>query len=449
MPANGPYLIVLTLAAIALLLFLILVAKLHAFLALLLSSMVLGLAAGMSPQTVLKSIQAGFGEALGFIAVVVGLGAMIGRYLEHSGGGRALAEWLLRKSGRDHAAWAVLIAAFLVGLPIFFEVGFIILVPLIWNLARESKRSLLYYGMPMTAALTITHALVPPHPAPAAAAQLLGADLGRTILYGVVVSLPMAIVGGIFYGGWIARKLFIPVPVMAAREESPVDDGRQARPLVPLVLLTLLLPVIFIFAGTISGATDAPGKTVLGFLGHPFTALAVTTLAAMFWFGFRRGLDRNQISKMATESLAPIGTLLVIMGGGGAFKQVIVDSGVGPYAGQLLASSSISPLIVAYLIAAAMRVAQGSATVAIITAAGIVAPLVKSLTGYRPEMIVLSVCCGGTILSHVNDAGFWMVKEYFGMSVTQTLRSWSAMKVIVSIFGFALVLAAQALFFAP
>src|SRR3984893_3757484 len=194
MPENGAFLILLTLASLAFLLFLILVVKLHAFLALLLCSMAMGLGAGMPPDKVLKSIQTGFGDALGFIAVVVGLGAMIGRFLEYSGGGRALADWLLKKFGRDRAVWAVLTAAFLVALPIFFEVGFIILVPLVWNLARESKRSLLYYGLPMCAALTVPHSMVPPHPAPAAAAQLLGADLGRTILYGAAVSIPMAII---------------------------------------------------------------------------------------------------------------------------------------------------------------------------------------------------------------------------------------------------------------
>lgn len=439
----GPALILLTLGSIVLLLILILVVKLHAFIALLLSSMALGLAAGMSGTAVLKSIQNGFGEALGFIAIVVGLGAMVGQFLEHSGGGRALADWLLAKFGRDRAPWAMLTAAFLVGLPIFFEVGFIILVPLVWSLARESKRSLLFYGMPMTAALTITHALVPPHPAPAAAAQLLGADLGRTILYGAAASIPMAIVGGIFYGGWIARRMFIPVPPMAARAQAA--GAAAPAPPVPLVILILLLPVILIFAATATVWADIPGKSALAFFGHPFTALIVTALAALFFFGLRRGLDRNGISKMATESLAPIGTLLVIMGGGGAFKQVIVDCGVGPYAGKLLVAHSISPLLIAYLIAAAMRVAQGSATVAIITAAGIVAPLVKSIAGYRPEMIVLAVCCGGTVLSHVNDAGFWLVNEYFGMTPPQTLKSWSVMKVIMSLAGIALVLGVQAL----
>ena len=439
MPANGPYLVALTLAAIALLLFLILAVRLHAFLALLISSMALGLAAGMGPQKVLKSIQFGFGDALGFIAVVVGLGAMIGRFLEHSGGGRALADWLLLKFGRDRAVWAVLTAAFLVGLPIFFEVGFIILVPLAWNLARESKRSLLYYGLPMCAALTVPHSMVPPHPAPAAAAQLLGADLGLTILYGAAVSLPMAIVGGIIYGGWISRRIFVPLPAMAVPETE--SSQPVSAPPVPLVILILIMPVLFIFAATVS-----PGQKVLGFFGHPFAALLVTTLIAMLFFGFRRGLNLSQVGRMATESLAPIGTLLVIMGAGGAFKQVIVDSGVGPYAGKLLVSSSISPLVVAYLVAAAMRAAQGSATVAIITAAGIIAPLVKSIPGYTPEMIVLALCCGGTCLSHVNDAGFWIVNQYFGMTVPQTLRSWTVMKVITSLTGIAVVLAAQALF---
>ncbi len=207
------------------------------------------------------------------------------------------------------------------------------------------------------------------------------------------------------------------------------------------MILILVMPVMFIFAATIS-----PGQNVLAFFGHPFAALMVTTLVAMLFFGFRRGLDRNQVARMATESLAPIGTLLVIMGAGGAFKQVIVDSGVGPYAGQLLVSSSISPLVVAYIVAASMRAAQGSATVAIITAAGIVAPLVKSIPGYTPEMIVLALCCGGTCLSHVNDAGFWIVNQYFGMTVPQTLRSWTVMKVITSVSGIGLVLAAQAIF---
>ena len=438
------HLLLLTAGAIVLLLVLILAVRLHAFLALLICAMVLGVAAGMPPDKVLKSIQNGFGEALGFIAVVVGLGAMIGRFLEHSGGGRALADWLLAKFGKDNAAWAMLVASFLVGLPIFFEVGFVIMVPLVWNLARETKRSLLYYGLPMAAALTITHSLVPPHPAPAAASQLLGSDLGRTILYGVATSIPMAVIAGIFFGTWRAKRLFIPVPEIAAESMAPRESGLPAPP-IPLVVLLLLLPVLLIFGATIATLRDLPFRAVAVFLGHPFTALTIAVLIAIYFFGIRRGLNREQAAKMAAESLAPMGALLCIMGGGGAFKQVIVDSGVGAYLGQLLITSSISPLLVVYIVAAAMRLAQGSATVAIITAAGIVAPIVKGIPGYSPEILVLALCCGGTAFSHVNDSGFWLVNQCFGMTVPQTLRSWTAMKIVSSVAGLGIVFALQAL----
>ena len=444
MPANGPYLILMTVVAIALLLTLIMALKLHAFLALLVSSMALGLAVGMPPDKVLKSIQSGFGDALGFIAVVVGLGAMIGRFLEHSGGGRVLADWLLAKFGTERAVWAMLVAAFLVGLPLFFEVGFVILAPLVWNLSRETKRSLLFYGLPMAAALTTTHSMVAPHPAPAAAAQLFGADLGLSILYGIAVSVPMAIVGGILYGGWIAKRMNIPVPAIS--EEAPKADTSQGPPpSLAVVILLLLLPVLLIFGATVSNLYKVPFSGAATFFGHPFSALTLTALIAIYWFGIRRGVTRDNAQKMAAQSLAPMGALLCIMGGGGAFKQVIVDSGVGQYAGHLLMTSSISPLIVAWVIAAAMRIAQGSATVAIITAAGIVAPIVKGIPGYSPNILILALCCGGSGFSQVSDSGFWLVNQYFGLSVAQTLKSWTAMKVIESIVGLGIVMALHAI----
>jgi gluconate transporter len=405
----------------------------------LISSYALGLITGMAPAKLLKSIQSGFGEALGFIAIVVALGAIIGRFLEYSGGGRHLADWLLKKFGPSRTPWALLSAAFLVGLPIFFEVGFIILVPLAWNLARESKRSLLYYGLPIACALTVVHAMVPPHPAPAAAAQLFHADLGKTILLGIAVSIPMAIAGGIMYGLWIAKRVFVPVPEMGL-VEAPVNNPVKP-PSVPQVLLTLLLPVLLIFAAAYMNLSDPKADNFFTLIGHPFSALLITTLLALVTFGAQKALTRAQISSMSTDALAPIGSLLAIMGGGGAFKQVIVDSGVGLYAGQLLASSAISPILVAYLVACALRMAQGSATVAIITAAGIVAPLVKDIPGQSPELLVLALCAGGTILSHVNDAGFWIVNQYFGMTVPQTLRTWTVMKVITSVVGLSIVLA--------
>ena len=429
--------LLLTLAAIGLLLILILYIKLHAALALIITSMTLGLAAGMNPPAVLISMQKGFGEALGFIAIVLGLGAMIGAYIESSGGGRVLADWLLEKFGKERAIWAVLLASFLVGLPLFFEVGFIVLIPVIWSLTRESKKSLLYFGMPMATAMTVAHALVPPHPAPAAAAQLLGADLGKAILLGVALSIPMIITGGIVYGTWIARRLYIPLPEFALRQQEAVNGQ---PPNVGLVILLLILPVLLILAATIAG----PSNKVMQFLGHPFTALTVTALLSMIFLGAMRGLNRKTIAKLATDSLAPIGSLLFIMGGGGALKQIIVDTGGGDTVGKMLASSHVSLLLVAFLMSGLMRLAQGSATVAIITAAGIIAPMAKVATGYRPEMIYLAVCCGGTMISHVNDAGFWMVNQYFGMTVSQSLRTWSTAKFTVAILGFGIIMVVQA-----
>jgi gluconate transporter len=443
MPPSGGTLILLTAASIAFLLFLILVLKLHAFVGLMITAMALGLSAGMAPEKVLRSIQTGFGEALGFVAVVGGLGTMIGRYLEYSGGGRALADWLLAKFGPDRAAWAMLVAAFLVGLPIFFEVGVAILAPLVWNLTRETKRSLLVYGLPTAAALTVVHAMVPPHPAPAAASQLLGSNLGMTILYGTALSIPMTIAAGILYGQWSAKRIYVGVPKMAEAVTSE-SDGKTPPP-VPMIILLLILPVLLIFGATIATLWNIPFKPVAVFFGHPFTALTLTTLIALYFFGIRRGLSRDKAAKMAADSLAPMGALLCIIGGGGAFKQVIVDSGAGPYLGKMLITSSISPLIVVYLVSLAMRIAQGSATVAIITAAGIVAPIVKGIPGYSPEVLVLALCCGGTAFSHVNDSGFWMVNQYFGMTVPQTLKSWTAMKVISSIVGITIIMGAHAL----
>ncbi len=430
-------LLFLALGAVALLLFLILVFRVHAFLAMLFSAFAMGLAAGQTPAAVLKSIQFGFGDALGFISVVLGLGAMIGAYLEHSGGGIALADWLISKFGRDRSQWAMLLAAFLVGLPIFFEVGFIILVPLVYSLTREGKRPLLVYGLAMAAPLTVLHSLVPPHPAPAAAAQLLGADLGKTILYGVLLSIPMTLISGMVYGQWIAKRIDVPMP--AAALEAPPEQTKNP-PSVGIIVLLLVLPVLLIL-----GATLQPKNPVMVLLGHPFSALLVTLIASMILLGSARGLDRDKITALATKSLAPIGSLLLIMGAGGALKQVIVDTGAGAMAGKMLSALSISPLIVAFIMAAGLRVAQGSATVSIITAAGIMAPIVKVMPGYRPEMMYLALCCGGTSLSHVNDAGFWIVNQYFGLTVPQTLKSWTMMKLISGIVGFAIVLAVNAI----
>jgi gluconate transporter len=402
--SHGAYLVTATVVAVGLLLLLILAAKMHAFLALLISSMALGLAAGMPGAQVLKSIQTGVGDALSFVAVVVALGAMLGRFTEYSGGGGVLADWLLDKFGLKRASWAGLAAGFLVGLPVFFEVGFVILAPLTWNLAKESKRSLLFFALPMAAALTVLHSLAPPHPAPSVAAQMLGADMGRTILFGVALSIPLMIVSGIWYGTRISSRISPALPTLATQPANN-EPAALPPPSVGLVVSLLAMPVILILAATLADLFKLPGKAAYDFIGHPFSALLITVLAAGYFFGIRRGLSPGEVTRLATDSLKPLATLLLIIGGGGAFKQVIVDCGVAPYTGQLFASTGISPLLVAFLLAVALRAAAGSATVAIVTTAGILAPLMKQFAGYRPELVVLAVCCGGTTLSHVNDSG--------------------------------------------
>ncbi|HXJ38836.1 MAG TPA: gluconate:H+ symporter [Bryobacteraceae bacterium] len=430
-------LILLAFGAVALLLFLILVVRMHAFLAMLISAFAMGLAAHMAPAAVLKSIQFGFGDALGFISVVLGLGAMIGAYLEHSGGGRALADYLIEKFGQDKAAWAMMLAAFLVGLPIFFEVGFIILVPLVYNLTREGKRSLLVYGLAMAAPLTVLHSLVPPHPAPAAAAQLLGTDLGHAILYGTLLAIPMTLVSGMMYGQWIAKRIEVPLPPAAL--EIPVERVKNP-PSVGIVVMLLVLPVLLIL-----GAAIWPKNQLMVLLGHPFSALLVTLVGAMVLLGSSRGMTRQEITDLANKALGPTASLLLIMGAGGALKQVIVDTGAGAMAGKMLAAAPISPLLVGFIMATVLRAAQGSATVSIITAAGIIAPIMKGLPGYRPDLMFLALCCGGTGFSIVNDAGFWIVNQYFGLTVPQTFKTWTAMKVISSLVGFGIVMAISAL----
>ncbi len=430
-------LILLAFGAVALLLFLIIVLRMHAFLAMLISAFAMGLAAHMAPAVVLKSIQAGFGDALSTITVVLGLGAMIGAYLEHSGGGRALADWLIDKFGQDKAAWALMLAGFLVGLPIFFEVGFIIMVPLVYNLTREGKRSLLVYGLAVTAPLTILHSLVPPHPAPAAAAQLLGIDFGTAVLYGTLLSIPMTLVSGMWYGQWIGKRINVPLP--AAALEVPVARDKNP-PAVFGVAVLLLLPVILIGCATLW-----PKVPVMVLIGHPFSALLITLLASMLLLGTARGLSTQKLTDLANKAVGPTASLLLIMGAGGGLKQIIVDSGAGAMAGKMMAQAHISPLWAAFLMAGVLRLAQGSATVSIITAAGIIAPIVKGLPGYRPELLFLALCCGGTGFSIVNDAGFWIVNQYFGLTVGQTLKTWTVMKMISAFVGFGIVLAINAL----
>lgn len=431
------YLGSVVIAAVVILLFLIIKWKMQPFIALLLISMTTALAAGMPPDTVMKCIEKGMGGTLGFIAVVVGLGAMFGQLLEVSGGAERLTLTLLRVFGKDRATWAMSMAGFLVAIPVFFDVGFIILVPLVYSLSRDTKKSLLHYGIPLLAGLAVTHSFVPPTPGPIAVAQLVGADLGRVILFGTIIGLPCAILAGPIFGPWIAKRIHATVPDYMENEEARKSWKEEELPGFGIVFGMVLLPLFLILLNTVSSvflAEDSTVRAVLSFIGHPFFALTAATLLAFTLLGTCRGLTRDQVNKVATSALAPAGIIILVTGAGGVFKQVLIDSGAGNALAQGLAKTGFHPVWVAFLIALVVRAVAGSATVAMLTAGGIIAPLLIE-TQIEPALLVIAIASGATAVSHVNDSGFWLVNRYFGLTTKQTLQSWTVMESIIGITG--------------
>lgn len=435
-------LILVALAGIALLLFLVMHTKLQAFVALLLVSLLVGTATGMPLNHVLDSIKNGMGGTLGFVAVVVGLGAMFGGILDVSGGVDRLGQELIRKLGEDRAQWALGLTGFIISIPVFFEVGFIIIVPLVYGLTRKTGRSLLYYGIPLVAGLAVTHAFIPPTPGPIAVADLLGADLGWVILFGAIAGLPAMAIAGPLYGRFIARRLQLGVPEYMELKAPKHEDS---LPAFGAVIAIIAVPLLLILLNTFSAAILSEGNTLraaLTFLGHPFVALIIATLLAFYFLGSRQGFSREEVNKIATKALEPAGLIILITGAGGVFKQVLIDSGVGDVLGEAMAGSVLPPVALAFIISAVVRIAQGSATVAMITSAGIMAPILGTLhiDGAMRGLMVIAIAAGATILSHVNDSGFWLVKQYFGMSEKDTLRSWTVMETIIAGVGIAMVL---------
>ena len=439
MSSSPAYLATVVAAAVAVLLFLIIRWKQQPFVSLILVSMATALAAGMPISTVMACIEKGMGGTLGFIAVVVGLGAMFGQLLEVSGGAERLTLTLLRVFGRKRASWALSLAGFLVAIPIFFDVGFIILVPLVYALTRETKRPLLFYGIPLLAGLAVTHAFVPPTPGPIAVAQLVGADLGRVIFYGLLIGLPCAILAGPLFGAWIAERVPSAIPAYMEGESARREWDEQALPGFGLVFGILLLPLLLILLNTVTHAA-LPGEAyqtvrqVCAFIGHPFFALTAATLIAFTALGTCRGLSREKVNEVATSALAPAGLIILVTGAGGVFKQVLVDSGAGKALAETLSGTGLHPVWAAFLIALVVRAVAGSATVAMLTAGGIIAPLLADAK-VEPALIVIAIAAGATAVSHVNDSGFWLVNRYFGLTPKDTLKSWTAMETIIGLTG--------------
>ncbi len=434
--------IIVALAGILLLLFLVIRLKVQAFVALLVVSLLVGIAAGMPLLGILESIKKGMGETLGFVAVVVGLGAMFGRMLEISGGIERLARGLLEKFGEANAQWALALTGFIVSIPIFFDVGFIIIVPLVYGLTRKTGRSLLYYGIPLIAGLAVTHAFVPPTPGPIAVAELLHVELGWVILFGIVAGIPATIVAGPLFAKHLAKRIHVKVPDYFEVDNKSLEHEKDL-PSFGAVVGIIFVPLLLILLNTVSSAWLAEGmaREALAFAGHPFVALIVATLLAFFLFGKRRGFSAEEVQSIATKALEPAGIIILVTGAGGVFKQVLIDSGVGKVLGEMMAASSMPPILLAFLAAALIRIAQGSATVAMITAAGIMSPIVTALSmqGAILGLMVIAIAAGASIASHVNDSGFWLVNRYFGLSEKDTLRSWTIVATLIALVGFLVV----------
>ncbi|GAB6991630.1 GntP family permease [Paenibacillus pini] len=435
-------LIVWTVITIVFLILFIAKFKWNPFVTLLLSALLLGFLTGMKPLDIVDSVTKGLGGTLGTIAIVIGLGTMLGKMMAESGGAEQIATTLVNRFGEKRVHWAMMIVGFIVGIPVFFEVGVILLIPIIFTVARKTKMSLLQIGIPILAGLSTVHGLVPPHPAPMIAIDAYQASLGPTILYSLIVGLPAAIIAGPVFGKWIGKRIKVEPPAQLAEQFSASND--KELPSFGLTLFTILLPVILMLIGSVATIIDPQavhGFTVFcEFIGHEIIALLIAVVFSFFSLGFSRGFTKEQVSKFTSECLAPTATIILIIGGGGAFKQVLITSGVGDAIAQIATSAHINIIIFAWFVAALIRVATGSATVAMTTAAGIIAPVLALNPSANVELVVLATGAGSIVLSHVNDAGFWMVKEFFNMTVPQTLKSWTVMETLLSVISLILIL---------
>tara|TARA_R110002060_G_scaffold5604_7_gene8758 strand:- start:7664 stop:9022 length:1359 start_codon:yes stop_codon:yes gene_type:complete len=434
-PIQTKYNMPLFIVILGILLLFILIAKfkLNAFITFIIVSLFVGIAEGMEPLSVVDSIQKGIGSILGFLVIILGLGAMLGKLVADSGAAQRITTQLVEKFGKKNIQWAVVLTGFIVGIPMFYSVGFVILVPLVFTIAAATGLPLLYVGLPMLASLSVTHGYLPPHPAPTAIAATFNADIGKTLLYGILVAIPAIIVAGPLLSRTLKGINATPLkefinPVILKEEEMPSMANSIISALLPVILIAIAALAEFSLPDTFFL------KKALIFIGNPAIAMLISVLVAIYTLGLGRGKKMKEVMDSVGSAITGITMVLLIIAGSGALKQVLIDSGVSEYIGAMLKESSISPLILAWLIATVIRVCVGSATVAGLTAAGIVLPLIQG-TGVSPELMVLAIGSGSLMLSHVNDSGFWLFKEYFNLSVKDTLKSWTVMETTVGVMG--------------
>lgn len=418
---------------IAVLLFLILALRVNAFIALILVSLGVGMGVGMAPMAALEAVQKGVGGTLGSLALILGLGAMLGGLIAESGAAQVISQKLIGSFGLRQLPWAMVLTGFIVGVPMFYSVAFLVVIPIIFAVANETKLPILYVAIPIISALSVTHGFLPPHPAPTTIVEFYGADMQLTLLYGLALAIPTVILAGVVFGKTFKNYHTLWPEKLFKRESL---EGRRL-PTFGISVLTALIPVLLMGIAAIAKLTfsaENPFNQILQFIGDPIISLLIAVLAAVRTLGMRSGRSLGMVMNDLSESVKPIAIIMLIIAGGGAFKEVLVVSGTSDYIVDLMKNVSLSPLVLAWCIAAALRIAIGSATVAALTAAGIIQPLVA--TGHvSPELLVLATGAGSLTCSQVNDTGFWLFKEYFNLSIVQTLKSWTVMETIVSIVG--------------
>ncbi|MBM6629267.1 gluconate permease [Mammaliicoccus vitulinus] len=433
---------------VVILLILIMLFKLNTFIALIITSMLTGILLGMPLDKIVETIEKGMGDTLGHIAIIFGLGAILGKLLSDGGGATKIAEKLIEKFGEKYVTWAMLIASFIIGISLFLEVAFVLLIPLVFTLAKKLKVSNLKVGLPMATSIAITHGFLPPHPGPVAIAQAVHANIGHVLMYGIIIGIPLAIiVGGLFPK--IAYKL-APTAFSKIGKQEDIEETKslpaEQQPSFGISLLTALSPVILMLLATIvqlvTGHEDGKASGFEGFIyfiGSSTTAMLIAVLFAIYTMGIRRKQNMNDIMDTITKAITPIAMLLLIIGGGGTFKQILIDGGVGDTISNMLHGTEMSPIFLAWLAAAILRVALGSTTVAAISSVGIVLPLLQSVD-INISLVVLAIGAGSIFCSHVNDAGFWMFKEYFGLTIKETFLTWTLLESVLSVIGLGLIL---------
>jgi GntP family gluconate:H+ symporter len=439
-------LLLLTLVAVIGLVVLIARFKVNAFLALVLASLFVGVCAGLPLTDVPRVFLEGVGAVLGPIAIVIALGTVIGKMLAESGGAQVVATTLVRAFGPRRLHWAMVVIAFVIGFPVWFTVGLVLLVPIVFALAKETRAPLMFLGLPLLAGLAVAHGFVPPHPGPIAAVEVLGADMGKTILWSVVVGFPTALLVGVSLARGISNHVRVELGALASQLTAKAPP--QNPPGFGVTLLTILLPIVLILGATLADVQlpkGHPVRVTADFAGHPLVAMLAGALVSFYTFGFARGFDRRQVLRCSEECLGPVALVFLVVGCGGGFSRVLTTAGVGKALAALAEGAQLSPLVLGWWLAALIRVATGSATVSITTAAGLVADYAARTPGTNRELLVVAMGAGSSILSHVNDGGFWFVKEYFNLTVTQTFQSWTVMITCVSVVGLLLVLLLNAL----